>query len=123
MSLRTRHFDCPNCQTTLSATPEDFGQTASCPSCEWAFVVPTIKEGPNEPAVKFFCYHCQTKLSATKRQIGKEIPCANRECRKTLLVPGPDWDNEDRSKNDPGATRPINVQDLIRAGESINRQQ
>jgi len=111
------HFACPNCKTRLSAEPEQYGSPASCPECEWTFLVPHFEE--EEDRVKFFCPHCQRKLSATEKQWGMEIPCPFSDCGKEILVPRPEWKAVPTSIVRHGS--PSDPKQLVEMGEQMTR--
>lgn len=85
-------FECPHCETRLSAEPELFRKEITCPDCMKPFIVPTPEDLVGDvDKVKFLCPFCNRKLSAGPEQFGTEMPCPFTDCEKPLMVPRPEW--------------------------------
>jgi DNA-directed RNA polymerase subunit RPC12/RpoP len=81
-------FECPHCESRLSAGKEFFHTVSQCPDCGKEFMVPApqdIKLPTDE--VKFVCPGCRRKLSAKPEQFGTEMPCPFTDCEEILMVP------------------------------------
>ena len=86
---------CPRCGQHLSATYDQIGITAPCPSCNEVIIVPTqstlpprpllLPERQNPALIRFGCSRCGRNLSATYDQIGMTAPCPS--CNEVVTVP------------------------------------
>ena len=116
-------FECPHCQSRLSAEPELYGVQVDCPECSQALIVPNAEEvGANEPTeefLKFLCPHCTRRISAMQRHFGRELPCPHQDCQKPVLVPRPDWKPIPTTLLVNGSA---NVNDLVEKAKKMTRK-
>jgi DNA-directed RNA polymerase subunit RPC12/RpoP len=86
---------CPGCGQHLSASYDQIGMRAPCPSCNGRVTVPTqstlpprplLLPEPQDPAlIRFGCLRCGRHLSATRDQISMTAPCPS--CNEMITVP------------------------------------
>ncbi len=91
------HFECPHCQTSLTAPPEDAGNQIDCPICGKPLAVPagSAERQDHQPLgnsaegmggeIGFDCPFCNTRAYAPRSQQGSTIVCA--DCLETIAVP------------------------------------